>query len=145
DDDLTCATVDRWLARASGGVYFYTNSTLTTYAYLAPGSATWASGSDRNLKENLAIVDTQALLAKLARVPVTTWNYKSQDDSIRHIGPMAQDFYAAFGVGEDDTHITTIDADGVALAAIQALYAENRSLEAQVGDLEARLAALEKA
>ncbi len=145
DADVQCNNDNGWLARASGGVYFYTNSTLTTYAYLAAGSATWASGSDRNLKENIVEVDAGALLEKLARVPVTTWNYTGQDDSIRHIGPMAQDFYAAFGVGEDDTHITTIDADGVALAAIQALYAENRSLQAQVGDLEARLAALEKA
>ena len=145
DDNLSCAVVDRWLARASGGVYFYTNSTLTTYAYLAAGSGSWASGSDRNLKENVAEVDSKQLLARLAQVPVTTWNYTSQDDSIRHIGPMAQDFYAAFGVGEDDTHITTIDADGVALAAIQGLYAENQELKAQVGDLEARLAALEKA
>jgi hypothetical protein len=58
---------------------------------------------------------------------------------------MAQDFYAAFGVGENDTTITTIDADGVALAAIQGLYAENQALKAQVDDLETRLTALEKA
>ncbi len=57
---------------------------------------------------------------------------------------MAQDFYAAFGVGEDNTHITTIDADGVALAAIQGLYEENQELKAKVDDLEARLSALEK-
>jgi len=143
--DITCNTQDRWVARASGGVYFYTNSGATTGSYLAAGSGSWTNMSDRNLKENVAEVEPQALLESLAYVPVTTWNYTSQDDSIRHIGPMAQDFHAAFGVGEDDTHITTVDADGVALAAIQALYARNQALEAQVGDLEARLAALEKA
>jgi len=149
---VTCNNDNRWVARAGGGVYFYTNAGLTTGSYLAAGSGTWSSVSDRNLKENVAEVDTNELLARLAQVPVTTWNYKSQDDSIRHIGPMAQDFYAAFGVGEDDTHITTVDADGVALAAIQGLYAENQALkaenaeqQAQIDDLAARLAALEGA
>ena len=81
---------------------------------------------------------------------MTTWNYKSQDAAIRHMGPVAQDFYAAFGVGEDDTHITTIDADGVALAASQALYALAQeqagriaSLQAENAALDARLSALE--
>ncbi|OFW35043.1 MAG: hypothetical protein A3J28_14140 [Acidobacteria bacterium RIFCSPLOWO2_12_FULL_60_22] len=55
-------------------------------------------------------------------IPMETWNYRSQDTSIRHMGPMAQDFRAAFGLGEDDKHISTVDADGVALAGVQALY-----------------------
>jgi TolA-binding protein len=62
------------------------------------------------------------LLEKLNSIPIETWNFRSQDDSIRHMGPMAQDFYAAFGLGEDDKHISTVDADGVALAGVQALY-----------------------
>ena len=77
-------------------------------------------------------------------MPVSTWNYTSQDPSIRHIGPMAQDFYATFGVGEDERRISTIDADGVALAAIQALYAENQALKAELAGMEARLSALEQ-
>jgi hypothetical protein len=107
----------------------------------------------------VAPVDPQQILVKLAQVPVSTWNYISQDPAIRHMGPMAQDFYAAFGVGEDDKHITTVDADGVALAAIQGLYAENQDLKAQNADqqqqidalqaenadLDARLTALEQA
>jgi len=144
DADVTCSNINRWVARASGGVWFYTNAAMTSGAYLAAGSGTWSALSDRSLKENVAGVDTQALLATLAKVPITTWNYTGQDDSIRHIGPMAQDFYAAFGVGEDDTHITTVDADGVALAAIQALYAENLEMKAQLADLDARLTALEQ-
>ena len=60
---------------------------------------------------------------------IETWNYKSQGPSIRHIGPMAQDFYRAFGVGESNRHITTIDADGVTLAAVQALCKRNLELE----------------
>ena len=60
-------------------------------------------------------------MKKLARLPLQTWNYTNEFIAIRHIGPVAQDFYAAFGVGADDKHIATIDADGVALAAIQGL------------------------
>ena len=150
--DVTCDTDNRWVARASGGVYFYTNSGLTSGVYVAAGGGSWSSVSDRNLKANVRAVSGADVLARLAEVPISTWNYTSQDASIRHIGPMAQDFYAAFGVGEDDTHISTIDADGVALAAIQALAAQNqdqagriRALEAENAALEARLAALEAA
>jgi hypothetical protein len=106
-------------------------------------------------------VDTQELLARLAENPITTWNYKAQDLSIRHIGPMAQDFNALIeGLGgEGEKYINTLDADGVALAAIQGLYqlsqeqaarieeleAENASLQEWLSDMEARLAALEAA
>jgi trimeric autotransporter adhesin len=150
--EVICNTVDQFKARASGGFVFYTNSGMSSGAHLSSGGGSWSSLSDRNMKENFEDVDTQALLETLAQVEITTWNYISQEDSIRHIGPMAQDFYAAFGVGEDQTHITTIDADGVALAAIQGLYAENQELyaenqelRAQVNDLESRLTALEGA
>jgi trimeric autotransporter adhesin len=143
--EVICNTVDQFKARASGGFVFYTNSGMSSGAHLSSGGGSWSSLSDRNMKENFETVDTQALLETLAQVEITTWNYISQEDSIRHIGPMAQDFYAAFGVGEDQTHITSIDSDGVALAAIQGLYAENQELKAQVNDLESRLTALEGA
>ena len=145
NSDVACAVQDRWMARASGGVYFYTNAGMTTGVYVAAGGGSWSSVSDRNLKRDLQPVDGEQILERLAEVPITTWSYDSQDAAIRHIGPMAQDFYAAFGVGEDDTHITTVDADGVALAAIQALHAENQALKAQIADLDARMAELEKA
>ncbi len=143
EEDVTCDVDNRWVARARGGVYFYTNAGLTTGAYLAAGEGSWSSISDRNMKANIEAVETTTVLEALMEVPISTWNYTTQDDSIRHIGPMAQDFYAAFGVGGNDTAITTIDADGVALAAIQGLYAENLALKAQVDDLETRLTALE--
>jgi hypothetical protein len=78
--------------------------------------------SDRNAKANFAAVNPRLILDKLAAVPVQTWNYKTDSDSVRHIGPVAQDFRAAFNLGADDLHISTVDADGVALAAIQGLY-----------------------
>ncbi len=85
------------------------------------------------------------MLEKVAALPIETWNYKTQDDNIRHIGPMAQDFRAAFGLGEDDKTISTVDPDGVALAAIVGLYALVKDQQAEIADLQARLARLEAA
>lgn len=94
---------------------------------LAAGGGSWSSASDKNLKANFQPVDTLTVLDKLVAMPLTTWNYKANTD-IRHIGVMAQDFFAAFGgLGVDDKHIDTVDADGVAFAAIQGL---NKKLEA---------------
>ena len=120
----------QFLARASGGVTFWTNSGATVGATLAPGSGTWASASDRNLKTDVAPLDDSAVLAKVAALPISRWSYRSER-GVRHVGPMAQDFYAAFAVGEDDKHITAVDEDGIALAAIKALRSENVRLRAQ--------------
>jgi len=91
-------------------------------------------------------VDGGAILEKVAALPVREYNLKSQDPSIRHIGPVAQDFYSAFGYGESDRAINMEDADGVALAAIQGLYqmmqekdAQIAAQQEQIADLEARL------
>ena len=99
--------------------------------------------SDRNKKANLAAVNPREVLGRVVALPIETWNYLSQGPSVRHIGPMAQDFHAAFGVGDDDTHINMVDANGVALAAIQGLYQLVQEQELQLTVLEARLAALE--
>jgi hypothetical protein len=71
------------------------------------------------------------------------WSYKAQDPSVRHIGPMAQDFHTAFGVGEDDRRISSVDADGVALAAIQGLHSMVQEKEKEIEALKQRLAAIE--
>jgi hypothetical protein len=110
--------------------------------------------SDRNAKENFKPVSPREVLDKVAALPLSEWNYKA-DTATRHIGPMAQDFHAAFGVGPDDKHIATVDADGVALAAIQGLNekvevrmqkAETsiRELEAENAQLKQRLEKLER-
>ena len=99
--------------------------------------------SDCNAKENFAPVDRHDILARLATIPVETWNYKSQSLTIRHIGPMAQDFAAAFDVGEDNKHINMVDAFGVALASIQALYEMVQKKDAKISALEQRLKELQ--
>jgi len=91
--------------------------------------------SDRNAKENFNAISPADVLAKVMGLPIQEWNFKT-DARTTHIGPMAQDFYAAFGVGPDDRHIATVDADGVALAAIQGL---NQKLERENADLRKEL------
>jgi hypothetical protein len=159
--DVACQADDEVVIRASGGVYLYTSGDLSSGSYLGPGMSAWnplPPPSDRNLKENVVPIDPQGVLEQIAAVPVSTWNYRSGDPAVRHMGPMAQDFYAAFGLGEDERHISTIDADGVAFAAIQGLHersqeqaariealeAENAALQGRLTDLEARMRALER-
>jgi hypothetical protein len=113
--------------------------TITAGATLAAGSGTWSILSDRNAKENFAPVEPRQVLDKVAAMPIETWNYKTQEGSIRHIGPMAQDFHAAFGVGENDKTITTVDADGVSLAAIQGLYQLVQQQQALLQQQQAQL------
>ena len=96
--------------------------------------------SDRAVKEAFTPVDTAAILQRVARLPIETWQYKGE--STRHIGPMAQDFTAAFGTGPDDRHISLIDANGVALAAIQALAQRIEAQERELAELRATIEAL---
>ncbi|MDQ6631806.1 MAG: tail fiber domain-containing protein [Verrucomicrobiota bacterium] len=83
-------------------------------------NGTFVSASDRHIKEKFEPLNSREVFDKVVSLPLSKWSYK-QDSATRHLGPMAQDFYAAFGVGPDDKHIATVDADGVALAAIQGL------------------------
>lgn len=114
---------NQFVVRGCGGIKMYTSQNLTSGVEVAAGSGSWSSVSDRAKKENFADIDPVMVLQKVAAMPIQTWNYKTQDPSIRHIGPTAQDFRAAFGLGENDTTINTIDADGAALAAIKGLHA----------------------
>lgn len=129
--------------RATGGVRFVSavdsNNNNTAGVSLAAGGSAWSSISDRAAKANFKPVDSEEIVKGLAAIRVETWNYKSQDPSIRHIGPMPQDFKAAFKVGEDDKHITTIDSEGVAVAAIQGLYKMMREKDAEIAAQRAQL------
>jgi hypothetical protein len=106
--------------------------------------------SDRNAKRDIAEVDEHAVLAKVAALPISTWRFKQTDEL--HMGPMAQDFAASFGLGTDDKHINLTDISGVALAAIKALNqvvadkdAQLQALAQQNAELAARLQAIEQA
>jgi hypothetical protein len=98
--------------------------------------------SDRNLKRDIEPVDPRAVLAAVAEMPVSTWSYKSDDPSVRHMGPMAQDLYAAFGLGGTDKAYSPVDAHGLAFAAIQGLYERLEEQDARIEKLERENAAL---
>ena len=113
-------------------------------------AGTLSQGSDRQIKQDFTDVNPQAVLDKVAALSIQTWTY-TNNAGVRHLGPVAQDFHAAFGLnGEDDKHIATVDADGVALAAIQGLNqkveeqgAALKSKDARIAELEKRLSAIE--
>ena len=115
---------------------------------LATGTIT--PNSDRNAKTDFAQVDPASVLDCVAKLPIQQWRFKAEPEGVKHVGPMAQDFRAAFGLGEIPTAIATVDADGVALAAIQGLNrklderdAEIQALKRQNESLEQRLKSLE--
>ncbi len=101
-----------------------------------------SQGSDRNTKTDIFDVRPDEVLAKVDKLPISTWRYKG--DAPQHLGPMAQDFVAAFGLGADDRHIAPLDAAGVSLAAIQALNRKVTEKQAAIDDLARRNADLEK-
>ena len=140
DFDFSSVLTDEFAARCVGGVRFVTgidgSGNPNAGVQVPAGGGSWSSISDRNLKENFVAVNGEEILEKLVALTISSWNYRSQDSSIRHIGPTAQDLYALFGFGENEKHIATVDADGIALAAIQELYQENIDLKKRVEQLE---------
>jgi hypothetical protein len=134
-------------ATATSGRYIETS----TGAYLSSGGA-WVSSSDSAKKHLWQDVDGEMVLEKLAAMPVRSWSYREEGDSVRHVGPTAQDFRNAFGLGDTDKAIASVDADGVSLAGVKALVQrtadlrrENEELRAALGDVLRRLAELEAA
>lgn len=156
-DSIEAVANNEFAVRAAGGFRFRTNATLTTGCNLPAGSGVFSCASSRYLKENFRRVDGEDVLKKLRAVPVTRWNYIAEGNEVAHIGPMAQDWYKAFRIGTDDKSIGLLDANGVAIAAAQALdkrtdvlakqnaslRAEVKARDAKIADLESRLAKIE--
>jgi hypothetical protein len=122
------------------------NGIVTAGVKLAHGSGSWSNVSDRNLKTAIAGIDPAHVLDGVLKMPISSWQYIAQSADVRHIGPMAQDFFAAFHLGEDDRHITDIDEGGVAFAAIQGLNekleTENATMQKEIADLHAEVDSL---
>jgi hypothetical protein len=162
DDHVTLmasTAANQFIARAVGHFFLQSDSTLdnqngfintSTTAFLSTGGA-WTNASSRSLKAGFTSISPTSILEKVAALPVTSWHYKTQP-RVRHIGPVSEDFYRAFGVGDNAKSIGTVDEGGVALAAIKGLYRqnkslrrENRSLRTQLDAQDARLTRLERA
>lgn len=142
-DDLGRLSVNRndTFVPAVGNVPLMVGTSGTTGngAYLSPGG-TWTNGSSRQFKHALQAVNSGAILEKVVSLPLSTWEYKGSAEG-RHLGPMAEDFAAAFELGRDTQRIATVDEGGVALAAIQGL---NQKLERENAQLRSSLEALER-
>lgn len=146
-NDITGFAPNQFLVRAAGGVGIYTNAALTLGVELDPNDGTWNVVSDVNMKEAFTELAGEDVLSKLAGMPIREWSYKGRGSSVRHVGPTAQDFHGAFGLGTNALRISTVDADGIALRAIQALEARTRHLatvEADAAKMIERLLALEQ-
>lgn len=144
---FTSTNNNSFSARPAGGFQFYTTSSGRGGAGLsvAPGGTSWVTISDRNAKKDFAPVDYQAALDKLAQVPVERWHYLWESDKdTPNIGPMAQDFIHAFYPGRDDKGISTMEFDGVELAAIKGLNQKLAEKDAEISDLKARLEKIEQ-
>ena len=147
---LETITSNAFYAKAIGGVYFYSyDGSSVNGVQLAPGAGSWASVSDRTVKENIKPIDVQMILDKFCAIPIAEWNYIAQRPDPRyndyitapnHIGIMAQDFNAAFGYGEDEKKITDTDLMGVLSASVIALNQKTARIE----DLERQLNELRK-
>ena len=159
--------------RVSGGFRIFTSSNLSTGLTLQSGATVsnwgqsnaviststgallttggvWQNASDVNRKNHFEGISGETILQQLRSIPIQKWSYKSEGENIRHIGPTAQDFYAAFQLGSDEKSIGTVDADGVALAAVQALDTRTqdqsssiKALQKENDQLRNRLEALE--
>jgi trimeric autotransporter adhesin len=142
-DSLRSSANNQFSIRAAGGIRLFTNSSVTSGVTMSAGGSTWNAVSDRNRKEEFREVDGEELLARIREVPVTTWRYIDEEDrTVRHIGPMSQDWHAAFGFSDDDTTINQGDFDGVNLAAAQALERRTVALRERIDTLEAENAEL---
>ena len=139
---VTCHAPNQVKLRGTGGFWFFTggnSDTTYTGAHLAAGSGSWTIWSDRDGKHRVSPVEPGEVLERVAALPIATWSWKTQDESVRHMGPMAQDFHAAFGLGESERGISAVDAQGVTLAAIQGLNAKLEAREAALrSEVQAR-------
>jgi hypothetical protein len=147
DNRFDSNAANEFAVRATGGVRFVTGTDLlgipNAGVRLESGSSSWSYMSTRDIKANFSFVEAKQVLQKLFNVPIRTWSYRHQTPSIQHIGPLAEDFYAIFGLGEDEKYINTVDLEGVALAAIQGLYQLVREQQDQMMAQQGRIASLE--
>jgi len=143
---VSSSSADQFVVQAGGGTTIYSSSDTSQNngVQLASGSGSWSSLSTAAAKSNFESVDTSRVLDRVTDLDVRQWEYTAEADGVTHMGPIAEQFHAAFGLGPDDDHIVNVDADGVAFAAIQGLVERIDDLKASVAaddDAEAARAA----
>ncbi len=133
---LPAGAHDEFVVVATNGIGFYTYGDFSHGCALVGLAGSWSCTSDRATKSGFTSIEPRDILARLVEMPITQWRWKGEAETVRHVGPTAQDFRAAFGLGYDDKTITLVDTEGVALAAIQGL---NAKLEERIADKERQI------
>jgi hypothetical protein len=138
-DSSTGAT---WGTNNISGNYRIAKTGAGVFAFELQGSGALTiagaltQNSNRDAKTNIIDVNPETILSKVADLPISTWTYKADESKATHLGPMAQDFAAAFGLGQDNLHIAPADMAGVSLAAVQALNKQVSQKDAEIAKLQ---------
>jgi hypothetical protein len=135
-DSILAIANNEFAVRAAGGFRFRTSPNLSTGCDLPAGSGAFVCSSSRTLKERFGAVDGEDLLSRIRGIPVSTWSYIGEQRGVRHLGPFAEDFRAAFGLGTDDRTIGLLDIDGVNFAAVKALEARTAELRVKAAEVD---------
>ncbi|MFA6357645.1 MAG: tail fiber domain-containing protein [Candidatus Omnitrophota bacterium] len=134
--DLPGYAVDTYPTLKTNGTYIFFSAGGVYSAYMSSGGV-WTAASSRDMKENFVELNPLEILAKIEKLPVMEWNYKSENANIKHIGPFAEDFYALFKLnGSDNKHLAHIDPPGVALVGIKALSVKINKQQQEIEKLQ---------
>jgi hypothetical protein len=142
---VKASTHHQFTVRASGGFRLRTATDLSTGCDLPPGSGTWSCTSSRFAKEGFTDLSGDDVLSKIGAMSIQRWSYRADSSRALHVGPTAQDFRAAFGLGNSDEAISLVDIDGINMLGVQALVRRTKALQDENADLRARLERLEAA
>jgi hypothetical protein len=137
NDSVRASANNQFTVRAAGGIRLYSNATLTNGCFIAASGGSMSCTSSRHVKHGFTDVDGESVLRKIAGMPVQRWRYNGERADVWHLGPMAQDFRAAFGLGTDDTSIGVLDIAGVNLLAVQTLERRTRELDERTREVTA--------
>ena len=156
----TCTPGFRFANNAQGQVWFFRMLQNGNFSVDDPGTVikeaefksggdmliggTLTQGSSREIKHNIVPVDSMDILEKVEQLEIARWTYNHNDDDVVHMGPMAEDFYQAFELGDTDKGISSVDTAGVALAAIKALNSKLDNTEKSLIEKDAKIAELQK-
>lgn len=137
-----------WKVAGDASFSIASDSAGTPQFALAPNgdlaiTGTLSQGSSRLLKTAIEAVDASAVLAAALKLPVYEWSYRGRPADERHLGPMAEDFHAAFGLGSDPARLAPSDVAGVALVAVQQLAQQVEERKRDIAEIRARVEALE--
>lgn len=140
-----------WVMNANGNEYRLSTegAAVTPFTFQSDGdlviTGVLTQGSSRDMKHNFRPLDAADVLQRVRDLEVTRWNYRNDAQQTEHIGPMSQDFNAAFNVGERSDRLALLDVNGVTVVAIQELARQLDERDQRIRDLETKLDALQAA